>query len=119
MVYFSSNVYYNYIRLAEGSIWTYPTLINEGLKILIYCGDTDLIVPFNGNQLWIKNLKLKIEEPWRSWRADNDFNNVAGYLVKNKGLTFCNIKGTGHMAPDWKKKECFYMFNKFLKDEDF
>ena len=84
MVYFSSNVYYNYIRLAEGSIWTYPTLINEGLKILIYCGDTDLIVPFNGNQLWIKNLKLKIEEPWRSWRADNDFNNVAGYLVKNK-----------------------------------
>ena len=116
-------VFYNYSRTYEGpnqgSIWTYPTLIKEGLRILIYSGDTDLAVPFNGNQLWIKNLKLETEKPWRSWRVDNDLNNIAGYVVKYKGLTFCTIRGTGHMAPAWKPKESFHMFSKFLKDEDF
>ena len=114
----SDFVFHNYTQLDEGSIWTYPTLINEGLRILIYNGDTDIVVPFNGNQLWIRNLNLETEEPWRKWRVDNDLNNVAGYVVKYKGLTFCTIKGTGHMAPGWKPKESFHMFSKFLKGED-
>ena len=108
-----------YTRLDEGSIWTYQTLIKEGLRILIYCGDTDAVVPYNGNQLWIRDLKLETLEPWRNWRVDNDPDNVAGYVVKYKGLTFCTIKGTGHMAPGWKPKESFYMFSQFLKDQDF
>ena len=113
----SDTILKNYNILDEGSIWTYPTLINEGLKILIYSGDTDIAVPFNGNQMWIKNLKLEIEEPWRSWRVENDTNNIAGYVVKYKGLIFCTIKGTGHMAPGWKPKESFHMYSKFLKNE--
>ena len=108
-----------YERADIGSIWTYPILIKAGLKILIYSGDTDGIVPFNGNQLWIRDLKLGIKEAWRSWRVDNDKNNVAGYVVKYEGLTFCIIKGTGHMVPAWKPKEAHYMFSKFLKGEDF
>ena len=64
-------------------------------------------------------MKLETEKPWRSWRVDNDLNNIAGYVVKYKGLTFCTIRGTGHMAPAWKPKESFHMFSKFLKDEDF
>jgi serine carboxypeptidase-like clade 2 len=115
----SSSVFSNYTRLDEGSIWTYQTLIKEGLRILIYCGDTDAVVPYNGNQLWIRDLKLETLEPWRNWRVDNDPDNVAGYVVKYKGLTFCTIKGTGHMAPGWKPKESFYMFSQFLKDQDF
>ena len=108
-----------YIILPEGSIWTYPTLIKEGIRILIYSGDTDVVVPYNGNQAWIKDLKLEVEEPWRQWRAFNDMNNVSGYIVKYKGLTFCTIKGTGHMTPMWKPKESFYMFQKFINEEDF
>ena len=108
-----------YKILPEGSIWTYPTLIKEGIRILIYSGDTDVVVPFNGNQAWIKDLKLEVEEPWRQWRAFNDMNNVSGYIVKYKGLTFCTIKGTGHMTPMWKPKESFYMFQKFINEEDF
>ena len=115
----SNTVSKRYNRTTIGSIWTYPTLIKEKLKILIYSGDTDLAVPFNGNLLWIRDLKLKTEEAWRSWRVDNDTNNVAGYVVKYEGLTFCTIKGTGHMAPGWKPKEVHYMFSKFLKGEKF
>ena len=61
---------------------------------------------------------LKIEEPWRQWRAFDEKDFVSGYVVKYKGLTFCTIRGTGHMAPMWKRKEAFYVFSKFLKGED-
>ena len=108
-----------YVSLDAGSIWTYPILIKEGIRILVYSGDTDVIVPFNGNQQWIQNLKLEVEQPWRQWRAFDDQDNVSGYVVKYKGLTFCTIKGTGHMAPMWKPKESFYMFSKFLNGEEF
>ena len=103
----------------KGFIWVYPTLLKEGIKILVYSGDTDAIVPFNGNQAWIKNLKLEIEKPWRQWRAFNDEDNVSGYVIEYKGLTFCTIKGTGHMAPQWKPKESYYMFSKFINGEEF
>ena len=108
-----------YNVLDEGSIWTYPTLIKEGIRILVYSGDTDIVVPYNGNQAWINDLKLEIEKPWRQWRAFGDMNNVAGYIVNYKGLTFCTIKGTGHMTPMWKPKESFYMFQKFINEEEF
>ena len=112
-------IHKRYIIKDRGSIWAYPTLIKEGIRILVYSGDTDAVVPFNGNQKWIRNLKLEIEEPWRQWRAYDDMNNVSGYVIKYKGLTFCTIKGTGHMAPMWKPKESFYMLEKFLNEEDF
>ena len=115
----SNYILSNYKILDEGSIWTFKTLMNEGLRILIYSGDSDAVVPYNGNQLWIRDLKLETIEPWRSWRVYNDPDNIAGYVVKYNGLTFCTIKGTGHMAPMWKPKESFYMFSKFLNEEEF
>ena len=115
----SSDVNQRYIKNKNGSIWIYPTLIKNNLKILIYNGDTDMSVPFNGNQEWIENLKLEIEKPWQSWRAYDDLNNVSGYYIKYKGLTFCTIKGVGIKTAQWKGKETFYMINKFINNEDF
>ena len=115
----SGEVNQRYGRQDKGSIWTYPTIIASGIRVLIFSGDTDMAVPFNGNQAWIKNLKLEIEKPWRQWRAYDDPDNVSGYVINYKGLTFCTIKGTGHMAPQWKPKEAYYMFSKFINGEDF
>ena len=115
----SGSVNGRYNRQDKGSIWTYPTLIESGIRILIYNGDTDMSVPFNGNQAWIKNLNLEVEKDWVQWRAFDDRKNVSGYYIKYKGLTFCTVKGTGHMVPEWKPKEAYYMFSKFLKNEDF
>ena len=115
----SSDVSARYDMQKKGSIWAYPTLIKSGIRILIYSGDTDMSVPFNGNQAWIDNLNLEVEKDWVQWRAFNDRNNVAGYYIKYKGLTFCTVKGTGHMVPEWKPKEAYYMISKFLANEDF
>ena len=115
----SSDVNKRYVIQDKGSIWAYPTILNSGVRVLIYSGDTDLSVPFNGNQAWITNLKLEIVKKWTQWRAFDDIYNVSGYYIKYKGLTFCTVKGTGHMVPEWKPKEAYYMFSKFLNNEDF
>lgn len=51
-------------------------------------------------------------------RAFEDKVNVSGYAEKYKGLTFYTIKGAGHEYPRYKTKESYYMFSKFLKNED-
>lgn len=108
----------NYKIFPEGSYYLYPKLIESGLKILIFSGDTDMAVPYNGSQKWIDSLKLGVVSPWRSWRAFNDMTTLAGYRTIYRGLTFVTVKGTGHMVPQWKPKEAFYMFQQFLKGED-
>ena len=112
-----------YRRLDKGSIYAYPYILNK-IRILIYSGDTDMAVPFNGNQAWIRNLRLPIISDWKPWRAADldgkiDMENIAGYRTIYQGLIFTTIKGTGHMVPQWKRKEAFHMVKKFLNNEDF
>lgn len=115
----SSDIVQRYEMQAKGSLWAFPTILDSGIRILIYNGDTDLKVPFPSNQAFIDKLNLEEIKPWTQWRAFGDKNNLAGYYVKYKGLTFCTIKGTGHMVPEWKPREAFYMLSKFLNNEDF
>jgi carboxypeptidase C (cathepsin A) len=113
----SEDVGSKYQRSEKGSYHLYPKLINSGLNILIYSGDTDGAVPINGTQRWISNLNLSVVSPWKSWKTD-DINSIAGYRTVYKGLTFVTVKGTGHMVPQWKPKEAFHMLNRFLNGKD-
>jgi carboxypeptidase C (cathepsin A) len=112
----SNNVAMNYYAGVKGSYYLYQPLIESGLRILIYSGDTDAAVPVNGTRKWISNLGLPVEKPWRSWRINGNEN--AGYVVDYKGLTFVTVKGTGHMVPQWKPAEAFHMFSQFLNGGD-
>ena len=115
----SYKVYKTYVRQKKASIWAYQTLFENGIRILIFNGDTDMVCSFIGNIEWIENLNLDVIEPWRQWRAFGDENNIAGYVTKYKGLTFCTIKGAGHEVPRFKPKEAYYMFSKFIQNEKF
>ena len=114
----SDKIFEIYKTQYKASIWVYPTLISNNIRILIFNGDADMVVPFNGNIEWIEDLKLDIEEPWRKWRAFGDKNNISGYVTKYKGLTFCTVKGAGHEVPKWKPKESYYMFKQFLNNKE-
>ena len=115
----SKKVNEGYLWQDKTSIWAYQTLFENNIRILIFNGDTDMVCAFNGNIEWIENLNLDVIEPWRSWRAYGDENNIAGYVTKYKGLTFCTVKGAGHEVPKYKPKESYYMFSKFIQNEQF
>ncbi|KAK8333931.1 hypothetical protein V6Z11_A10G239300 [Gossypium hirsutum] len=96
-----------------GSVVDYHLSLNtKGYRALIYSGDHDRLVPYVGTESWIKSLNLSIVDDWRPWFVDDQ---VAGYSREyGNNLTFATVKGGGHTAPEFKPKECFVMFNRWI-----
>lgn len=47
----------SYVSFSNGSIWIYPTLIKEGLRVWVYSGDVDADVPITGTIDWLNLFK--------------------------------------------------------------
>jgi len=60
-----------YESFANGSIWIYPIMMKEGLRLWVYSGDVDADVPITGTLAWLDLYReehgLPIIEPWREW----------------------------------------------------
>ncbi|KAI3896596.1 hypothetical protein MKX03_023171 [Papaver bracteatum] len=83
-----------------------------GYRSLIYSGDHDLVVPHISTEAWIRSLNLSITDDWRPWLLDDQ---IAGYTrTYSSGLTYATVKGAGHTAPEYKHKECFAMFERWI-----
>ena len=79
---------------------TLPMFANllKQYKVLVYAGDTDACVPYNGSEDWVRSLGYPVKEEWRPW-LDGD--QVAGYVVEytaSKQFSFLTVKGAGHMS---------------------
>jgi serine carboxypeptidase-like clade I len=113
----NDTVHERYIWPEIGSVLLYPELLNAGLRVQFYSGDTDMAVPYTGSQKWIDNLKMDVLTPYRDWSIKTGV--TAGYVVEYKtGFTFVTIKGVGHMVPQWKRPESYYMFNAYLNQKE-
>ncbi|GAV75569.1 Peptidase_S10 domain-containing protein [Cephalotus follicularis] len=90
-------------------------LSTKRLDALIYNGDHDFTIPSVGTTKWIKVLDLKIINDWRPWYVDGQ---VAGYTMKYSEngfrMTYASIKGAGHSPQEYKRRECFAMFDRFI-----
>lgn len=85
------------IDYATGSYYLYPSLVNSGLNIRIYSGDTDAAVPTIGTRQWINNLQMVPTKPWREWMFQGQ---VGGMVIDytDNNFSFMTIRGTGHMS---------------------
>ncbi|KAI4298588.1 hypothetical protein L6164_032128 [Bauhinia variegata] len=90
-------------------------LSKRDLQLLVECGDRDMAVPFTATEIWIRALNLSVDDEWRPWFVDGQ---VAGYTKKydtNENgfhLTYATVKGGGHTAPEYYRRECYEMFNR-------
>ncbi|MCL7030812.1 hypothetical protein MKW94_027424 [Papaver nudicaule] len=83
-----------------------------GYRALIYSGDHDFMVPHVSTEAWIRSLNLSIIQDWRPWLLDDQF---AGYTrTHSSGLTYATVKGAGHTAPEYRPKECYAMFERWI-----
>ncbi|ONK69543.1 uncharacterized protein A4U43_C05F24080 [Asparagus officinalis] len=103
-----------------GSIWidspatvlpTIKDLITSGLRVWLYSGDQDSVCPVSSTRDLISILDLDIESSWRPWHVDDE---VGGYAVGYKGLTFTTVRGAGHMVPSFQPKRALTMITSFL-----
>lgn len=89
----------------------YRELIPSGLRIWIFSGDTDAVIPVTSTRFSIDALKLPTVSPWRAWYDDGQ---VGGWTQQYAGLTFVTVRGAGHEVPLHKPKQALTLLKSFL-----
>ncbi|CAD8084365.1 unnamed protein product [Paramecium sonneborni] len=122
-----SKKFVNYKENPKGSYYLYEEIIKNQIRVLIYSGDVDAVVPVTGTMFWIDKLQQELSlitlKPWRSWYVPQirevDPNQIAGYVKDLNGLTFLTIRNAGHMVPLDKREEALIFMEKFIRNEYF
>ncbi|CAA7389447.1 unnamed protein product [Spirodela intermedia] len=106
-----------------GNYWTdsprsmlpiYQELIAAGLRIWVFSGDTDSVVPVTATRYSIGALKLPTLVNWYPWYVDGK---VGGWSQVYKGLTLVTVTGAGHEVPLHRPREALILFRHFLQNE--
>lgn len=109
----------NYQSNIDSLLPVYPTLISK-YRVLIYNGDVDACVAWNGNEQWTSSLGYPVKAGWHSWSVNSQ---VAGYATvydaKNSSFSFVTVKGAGHMVPEYMPVQGLEMFNRFINNLPF
>ncbi|XP_031249604.1 serine carboxypeptidase 24-like [Pistacia vera] len=90
---------------------TYKELIKAGLRIWVFSGDTDSVVPVTATRFSLSHLNLPIKTPWYPWYSGNQ---VGGWTEVYQGLTFATVRGAGHEVPLFQPKRAYILFKSFL-----
>jgi len=115
----SNVVDYSYTDLLSSMIPVYQWLLtNSNIKMLVYSGDVDGIVPVMGTRSWLASMNMTISETWRPW-FDSE-KQTGGFTMKYKwgtnpnGLTFATVRDAGHMVPWVQPGRSLDLFSRFL-----
>ncbi|XP_050272313.1 serine carboxypeptidase 24-like [Quercus robur] len=93
----------------------YKKLFAAGLRIWVFSGDTDSMVPVTGTRLALSHLNLTIKTEWYPWYADEE---VGGWTEVYDQLTFASVREAGHEVPLFQPKRAFILFKSFLAGEE-
>ncbi|XP_030548954.1 serine carboxypeptidase-like 28 isoform X2 [Rhodamnia argentea] len=93
----------------------YKQLIAAGLRIWVYSGDTDAVLPLSATRYSIKALGLKTNTSWYAWYDDRQ--QVGGWSQKYEGLTYATVRGAGHEVPLGQPRLALFLFRHFLSDQ--
>ena len=116
-----------YNTYTHSSLDIYPLLLSK-YRIVIYNGDVDACVPYNGNEDWTVAMAGKLGmteikgEGWRPWSVDNV---PAGYVTiydnptGPANFTFITVKDAGHMVPQYQPQRAYALFERFLNGGKF
>ena len=96
----------------------YKYLLKNGIRVHIYSGDLDTILPTHGTRNWIalleRNGDIKETRSWFPWT--DSASQVGGYEVQYGPLfTFTTVRGAGHMVPTDQPLRALDLFTRFLK----
>lgn len=105
------NSQYSVTSVVQSMLPVYRYLLTKGLKIWIYSGDIDGVVPTTGTRYWLRELDLTVDVPWYPW---NHSTQVGGWTQVYKGLTFVTVRDAGHMVPADKPSQALQVFRRFL-----
>ncbi|XP_061353190.1 serine carboxypeptidase 24 isoform X3 [Gastrolobium bilobum] len=111
-----SDVLNNHWKDSEVSILPiYKELIAAGLRIWVFSGDTDSVVPVTATRFSLNHLNLPIKTRWYPWYSGQQ---VGGWTEVYKGLTFATVRGAGHEVPLFQPQRAYILFRAFLAGKE-
>ncbi|XP_038974000.1 serine carboxypeptidase-like 34 [Phoenix dactylifera] len=93
---------------------TIQKLIDGGVLIWVFSGDTDGRIPITSTRYSLNKLGLEIIEDWSPW-----FNHkqVGGWTITYDGLTFITVRGAGHQVPTTAPEQSLQLIKHFLSNK--
>jgi cathepsin A (carboxypeptidase C) len=80
-------------------------------SLIIYSGDSDLVCPLIGNQIFVDELDLPVIEKYKKWTYDGL---TAGFVKRYNGLTFVSFRDAGHSVPTDKPGPALHLIKTML-----
>ncbi|XP_006346530.2 serine carboxypeptidase II-3-like [Solanum tuberosum] len=77
----------------------YKELMQSGIRVWIYSGDIDHILPVTTSRYGIDKIKTPVKTAWYPWFFQGE---VGGYAVEYQNLTFVTVRGAGHFVPSYQ-----------------
>ncbi|KAK7396051.1 hypothetical protein VNO78_16764 [Psophocarpus tetragonolobus] len=92
-------------------------LLKLGLRVTVYSGDQDSVIPFMGTRRLVdglaKTLGLRTTVPYGAWFVDKQ---VGGWTqIYGNHLTYATVRGASHATPATQPKRSFLLFNAFIQ----
>ncbi|XP_025828780.1 P-(S)-hydroxymandelonitrile lyase-like [Panicum hallii] len=111
----SDPVYDNWPETPHSMLPIYKELIAAGLKVWVFSGDTDTVVPLTSTRRSLAALGLPVKTNWYPWYMVPT--EVGGWSMEYEGLTFVTIRGAGHAVPQHRPAQALVLFQHFLQGE--
>ncbi|KAK6921464.1 Peptidase S10, serine carboxypeptidase [Dillenia turbinata] len=93
---------------------TIQKLINGGLRIWVFSGDTDGRLPVTATRYTLRKLGLDEIKEWSPWYQNHE---VGGWTIEYDGLMFITVRGAGHQVPTHAPKRSLQLVKHFLANK--
>lgn len=93
-----------------------PEMLDDGIRVMIYAGEKDIICNWLGNRRWVDVLPWSGSDDWadaeeQEWTVGDE---VAGYVTEVGPLSFVKVLEAGHMVPMDQPKNSLDMITAFI-----
>ncbi|CAL0305209.1 unnamed protein product [Lupinus luteus] len=108
---------YDMLNLEVPTLSVVGSLVKAGVRVLIYSGDQDSVIPLTGSRTLVQKLAtqlgLNITIPYRVWFGGQQ---VGGWTqVYGNILSFATVRGAAHEVPFSQPARSLVLFKSFLE----
>jgi len=104
-----------------------PDLVNNGIRLLVYAGNADMMCNYMGNERWLENLDSAFYDefssaklvPWviaKSGKLAGEIRSAGGAGFTAGNVTFVNVHEAGHMVPHDQPGAALDLFTRWIMD---
>lgn len=99
-------------KKSNDSTWIFPILKTNGIKVMLYSGNTDAVVSHIETERYIQTIGWK--QKGDTIVVKNEYGSMVGWRTDFDGLTYYVVNGAGHMVPTDRPYAAWRIFTEFL-----